>query len=119
MHQVRIAIAAGLIFACSCNALNSYVYVENRSEVDLAAAAWVFAENPERRISLPVLPAGKSSRTKVPSGIGETSVSFHAQMGSIEVVADCGYLESNGHYQANVIVQATGTASCTVSLDAY
>jgi hypothetical protein len=118
MRDFRIAGAAGLILACCCNALNSYIAIENRSGVDLVAAAWVFAEKAELRIELPVVPAGKSIQTKVPSGIGETSVSFYARMGSTEVVADCGYLESDGHYRANVVVQATGAASCTVGLDA-
>jgi hypothetical protein len=52
----------------------------------------------------------------LPSGFGESSLHFTAALNSRNIQVTCGYLESDGLYQAHVRVNPDRSATCEVTI---
>ncbi len=110
------SVLTGIISVAGCGWFNTYATVQNFSSTSLMGAQWVLSESPAIVVEVGTIAGGSSKRTELPSGFGESSLDFTAVLDSRRIQVTCGYLESDGDYQAHVRVKPDGSATCEVTI---
>jgi hypothetical protein len=110
------SVLISIICLAGCGWFNTYATVQNLSSTPLMGAKWVLSESPAIIVEVGTIAGGSSQRTTLPSGFGESSLHFTAALDSKNIQVTCGYLESDGLYQAHVRVNPDGSATCEVTI---
>ena len=117
MGRAAFFLSAALIASVgACRFTDTYAVVENRTDLQLDSVYLTLSETPPRVIAVDPVEPRSRVRVRLPRGFGESSLTFRATAQGQDLHTDCGYLESDGLYLAEILVADQADATCTISL---